>query len=197
MKRIITIISVVLLQTMVVAPTFAGGYIQGAFAGQADTFKDIDPADLSSQTAYGGSLAGGYFFTDWLAVQARLGFLDSPADLSGTGISGWQMMYTGGVKIYPFNLGGSGGLLQPYGIAALGGQTLFFSSDIAGISFGDSKTAFLLELGGGLDLMFGDHFGLFGEVTYNYVHFSDVDLTNDDSWSGNGVGWQIGVTFRF
>ena len=169
-----------------------GLYLQGAFAGQAKTFDDVP--DQIAHGTYGGSLAVGYFLTDFLAVQGRLGFISSPFDVPA--VSMWQMQYTAGVKLYPFNLGGSaGGLLQPYGIAALGGQTRFQSGDD---TWTTSETAFLLELGGGLDLMFTQNLGVFGEVTYNYLNYSDsVWWGENDSWSGNGMGWQIGITYRF
>ena len=156
MKRILILVSVLALQFSMGGLALAadgdaskpGLYLQGAFAGQAKTFDDIDPG---ADATYGGSLAVGYFLTDFLALQGRLGFITSPLDAPG--VDSWQMQYTAGVKFYPFNLGGSaGGLLQPYAIGALGGQTLFAS----GGGNSDSTTAFLLELGGGLDLMFTD-----------------------------------------
>ena len=143
------------------------------------------------------------FLTDWLALQGRLQFLSGPG-ASGTfdipwlgpvsgSVSTWNMLYTGAVKVYPFNLGGGGGLLQPYGIFGIGGQTLFASGSAGGLSGSDSKTLFLLEVGGGLDLMLSQNLGLFGEVTYEYLNDTEYDLDN----SANAVGVNIGITYRF
>ncbi len=208
MKRILILVSVLALQFSMGGLAIAadgddskpGLYLQGAFAGQAKTLNDIPGSiDDDFNASYGGSIAVGYFLTDFLALQGRLGFISDPFTATGRNDAFgsadpdvWQMQYTAGVKLYPFNLGGSaGGLLQPYAIGALGGQTLFASND----GFSDSSTAFLLELGGGLDLMFTDSLGVFGEVTYNYISWSSA-FTSDD-YSGNGMGWQIGVTYRF
>ena len=206
MKRILVLVSILALQFSMGGLALAaddddskpGLYLQGAFMGQAKTLDDIDPS-VDSDSTYGGSLAVGYFLTDFLALQGRLGFMSSPVNL-GPGVDSWMMTYTVGVKLYPFNLGGSaGGLLQPYAIAALGGQTWFASADVgSGTNLSDSETAFLLELGGGLDLMFTDNLGVFGEVTYNYLNYSTSDWWGpNESWSGNGVGYQIGITYRF
>ena len=199
MKRILILVSILVLQFSMGGLALAadgddskpGLYLQGAFAGQAKTFDDVP--DQIAHGTYGGSLAVGYFLTDFLAVQGRLGFISSPFDVPA--VSMWQMQYTAGVKLYPFNLGGSaGGLLQPYGIAALGGQTLFQSGHDTLTS---SETYLLVELGGGLDLMLSKSLGLFGEVTYNYLNHSKNNWWQADSYSGNGMGWQVGITYRF
>ena len=48
------------------------------------------------------------------------------------------------------------------------------------------------------------YFGFFGEVTYDYLNFSSssylgipIESSERRDWSGNGVGWQVGVTYRF
>ena len=202
MKRILILVSVLVLQFSMGGLALAaddddskpGLYLQGAFAGQAKTFDDIDPG---SDATYGGSIAVGYFLTDFLALQGRLGFISDPFQSAFlvAGTDAWQMQYTAGVKLYPFNLGGSaGGLLQPYAIGALGGQTLFQSGQG---TWTTGQTFFLLELGGGLDLMFTDNLGVFGEVTYNYLNLSENNWFQTQSYSGNGMGWQIGITYRF
>ena len=204
MKRIAILVSVLLLQLSVVGAATADGdsspglYLQGAFAMQATTgdVKDALESVGSDANFYGGSLAVGYFMTDWLAVQARLQFLSGPNGSAGGGVTldTWNMLYTGAVKVYPFNLGGgAGGLLQPYGIFGIGGQTLFGTLSGGGLSATDSDTAFLIEVGGGLDLMLGSNFGVFGEVTYEYLN--DNSLGFDDST--NAVGVNAGITYRF
>ena len=195
MKRIAILVSVLLLQLSAVGAASADGesspglYVQGAFAMQASTgdVKDALESAGSDANFYGGSLALGYFVTDWMAVQARLQFLSGPSDGA---IDTWNMLYSGAVKVYPFNLGGgAGGLLQPYGIFGIGGQTLFASD--SGVD--GSQTAFLLEVGGGLDLMLSNHLGVFGEVTYEYLNDSSYGFSD----STNAVGVNIGVTYRF
>ena len=195
MKRIAILVSVLLLQLSAVGAATADGdsspglYVQGAFAMQASTgdVKDALESAGSDANFYGGSLALGYFVTDWMAVQARLQFLSGPSDGA---IDTWNMLYSGAVKVYPFNLGGgAGGLLQPYGIFGIGGQTLFASD--SGVD--GSQTAFLLEVGGGLDLMLSNHLGVFGEVTYEYLNDSSYGFSD----STNAVGVNIGVTYRF
>ena len=203
MKRIAILVSVLLLQLSAVGAATADGdsspglYVQGAFAMQATTgdVKDGLESFGSDANFYGGSLALGYFVTDWMAIQARLQFLSGPnASMLGASLDTWNMLYSGAVKVYPFNLGGSaGGLLQPYGIFGIGGQTLFATASGGGLSATDSETAFLLEVGGGLDLMLSNHVGVFGEVTYEYLNSSSLGFDG----STNAVGVNIGVTYRF
>ena len=169
-----------------------GLYLQGAFAMQATTgnVKTALESVGSSSNFYGGSLAVGYFITDWLAVQGRVQLLSGPSQSSL--VTTWNMLYSGAVKVYPLNLGGSDdGFLQPYGIIGIGGQTLFASAG----GFTDSTTAFLLEVGGGLDLMLTQDFGLFGEVTYEYLN--DSDYSFNDSTSTNAIGLNVGISYRF
>ena len=199
MKRIAILVSVLLLQISVVGAATAdsdsspGLYLQGAFAMQSMTgnVKDALEGNGSDANFYGGSLAIGYFLTDWLALQGRLQFLSGPTlpGAFGGTVDTWNMLYSGAVKVYPFNLGGgAGGLLQPYGIFGIGGQTTFVS-DLDALS----STLFLLEVGGGLDLMLGSNFGVFGEVTYEYLNDSTYGF--DDS--ANAVGVNAGITYRF
>ena len=229
MKRILILVSVLVLQFSMGGLAIAadgddskpGLYLQGAFAGQADTFSDMDNSRDSGKTAYGGSLAVGYFITNWLAVQGRVGVISNPINLYDVDWPQWQctgnascsslqLQYTAGVKIYPLSLlkQSASGLIQPYAIGSLGGQTQFVRVDNLPTGLGpwttSSTTFFLLELGGGVDLMFTDNIGLFGEVTYNYLNFSSnnylgfpVPPDERKDWSGNGVGWQLGITYRF
>jgi len=227
MKRNLLLVSVLALHFSVGGLAIAaekskpGLYLQGAFTGQADTFSDMDSSRESGKTAYGGSIAVGYFITDWLAVQGRVGIISNPVDLYDvdwtgwqcggvTTCSSWQMQYTAGVKVYPLSLltQGASGLIQPYAIGALGGQTQFVRTDNlpAGLNAWttSSSTYFLLEVGGGVDLMFTSNIGLFGEVTYDYLNFSNdswlgfpIPADERRDWSGNGVGWQVGITYRF
>ncbi|MEE3328601.1 MAG: outer membrane beta-barrel protein [Myxococcota bacterium] len=228
MKRIALLVSVLVLQFSVSGLIFAadapkpGLYLQGAFTGQADTFSDVGESRDSGKTAYGGSFAVGYFITKWLAVQGRVGVISNPIDLYNVDFTGWQcgvgnstcsswqLQYTAGVKIYPLSLltQNASGLFQPYAIGALGGQTQFIRTDNlppgVNVWTTSSSTYFLLELGGGLDLMLTRNFGFFGEVTYDYLNFSSssylgipIESSERRDWSGNGVGWQVGVTYRF
>ena len=210
MKRIAILVSVLSIQvSMAGAATAADGetpglYLQGAFAMQATTgdLKDaIDTID-GDTNFYGGSLALGYFLTDWLALQARIQFLSG----TGTGtftpppgldISTYNLLYTGAVKVYPLSLltGSADGLIQPYAILGIGGQTFTASLDLgSGTWLGSgSTTGFLLEAGGGVDVMLSQSFGIFGEVTYDYANDSDFTITE----SASSIGMNAGITYRF
>ena len=145
---------------------------------------------------YGGSLAVGYFMTDWLALQARVQFLSgtgigdtpNPANLD---VSTYNVLYTGAVKLYPLALltQNAGGQIQPYAIFGIGGQSTLVSVDF----FGTGTTAFLLEVGGGLDLMFNSNFGVFGEVTYNYLNNTNFGFSE----TASAVGVNAGITYHF
>ncbi len=179
---------------MVVAPSFGGAYVQGAFALQWPTgdVKDAYNSGDISTNFLGGSLAGGAFLTDWLAVGGRVQIIDQRETtvnfVGGTG-SLLAILYSANVKLYPFNLGGSGGLLQPYAIVGLGGQT----TTATNCDFCSSDTSFLFELGGGLDVMLGDRFGLFAEFEYQLV----TDYLSADIGSANQLGLLMGITYRF
>ena len=207
MKRIAILVSVLLLQISVVGAATAdsdsspGLYLQGAFAMQATT-GDLEAAINSfggDSNYYGGSLAIGYFFTDWLAIQARIQFLSGPGtgnlDTGGLDVSIYNALYTGAVKVYPLALltQSSDGLIQPYGILGIGGQTLSVSVDGLGPWATGGTTAFLLEVGGGVDFMLSQKFGIFGEATYDYTNDSDYSF----SGSAGAVGVNVGITYRF
>ena len=179
MKRLSIVLSILMFQAAVALPSFAddsspGFYTQAAFAIQ---FQTDSVGNLgSSNELYGGSIALGYFLTDWLALQGRAQFIDSGADTM-------TYIYTAAAKLYVLNLlvDDPNGLIQPYAIGGIGGYTI----DGGGLS----TSNFTLELGAGLDLMFTDNLGVFGEFNYQFV---DIQVQ-----SANNIGMNIGVTYRF
>ena len=199
MKRLSIVLSILIFQAAMALPALAqdssdefkpGAYVQGQFAAQ---FLTGDASDLFKNNGldtgyYGGGIAAGYFLTNWLALQARANFLSSPFPEVMT------VIYTVDAKLYVLNLfmRDANGLLQPYAIAGLGG----FS--IIGTNFNqafNADTWFTFELGGGLDLMLTNHFGLFGEFNWQYVDTGPILNTNINS--PNNIGINFGATYRF
>ena len=179
MKRLSIVLSILMFQAAVALPSFAddsspGFYTQAAFAIQFQT--DSINLGNNADELYGGSIALGYFLTDWLALQGRAQFIDSTQN-------SMTYIYTAAAKLYLLNLlvDDPNGLIQPYAIGGIGGYT--------GDQGGSSQTQFTLELGAGLDLMFTDNLGVFGEFNYQFV---DIQVQ-----SANNIGMNIGVTYRF
>ena len=184
-----------------------GLYLQGAFATQITTGNQKQSIEDNGGDTnfYGGSVAVGYFLADWLAVQARIQFLSGPGtgdiDTAGVDITMYNVLYTGAVKLYPLALltQSADGPIQPYAIFGVGGQTFSISDSYFSIDPGDryyptSNTNFLLEAGAGIDVMFSQNFGLFGEATYEYIDWEGFNLVGNKV---SAVGVNVGITYRF
>ena len=196
MKRLSIVLSILMFQAAMALPALAqdssdefkpGAYVQAQFAAQ---FLTGDASQLTTDSGYyGGGVAGGYFLTHWLAVQGRANFISN-----GSGADSLTAIYTADVKLYVLNLfmGDANGLLQPYAIAGLGGFSIIGTN--TNLPF-DSETYFTFELGGGLDLMLTNHFGLFGEFNWQYVDTGPILNTNVNS--PNNIGINFGATYRF
>ena len=200
MRRIATNFCAFVVLAILVIPSLAeasrpGPYVQGAFVmqwltGDAKTKWD-NRFPGSSNDYLGGSLAGGYFIFEWLAFGARLQIIDQRAVESGS--TQMAALYAGQVKLYPLQIGGSGGLLEPYLTSGFGAQTTF------GTNCSDcSDTNFLFELGAGLDIMFTSQWGLFAEFDYQLVtSVTDADVDSFDVENENQLGFLMGITYRF
>ena len=199
MKRLSIVLSILMFQAAVALPALAqsssdefkpGAYVQAAFAAQFSTSDLVDVTLSGDSAAFGGSIAGGYFLTNWLAVQGRAQFIDTG---SLGPISSLTYIYGAQAKLYVLNLlmSNPNGLIQPYAIAGIGGLSVTGS----GFGFTDSENFFTFELGAGLDLMFTNHLGLFGEFNWQYINANQFFGTPVDS--PNNIGMNIGVTYRF
>ena len=196
MKRLSIVLSILMFQAAMALPALAqsssdefspGFYAQAGFAIQFQTSDISLVASNNGNQAYGGSIAAGYFLTNWLALQGRAQFIDSGANTL-------TYIYSADAKLYVLNLlmSNPNGLIQPYAIAGLGGYTI--TSDLGNFIGGSSQTWFTLELGAGLDLMFTEHLGLFGEFNYQYINASSTTNIFTDA---NNIGMNMGVTYRF
>ncbi len=208
MKRLSIGLSILMVHAAMALPALAqdssdeftpGAYVQAAFAVQFQT-SDVKLAFSNSgleNQAYGGSIAAGYFLTNWLALQARAQFIDSGSvTAGGQTVSTMTYIYTADAKLYVLNLlmNNPNGLIQPYAIAGLGGYSLTYNLDGFNIpGLGSATTQFTFELGAGLDLMFTDHLGVFGEFNWQYITTPSEFNINAPS----NVGMNIGVTYRF
>ena len=153
MKRLSIVLSILMFQAAMALPALAqsssdefspGFYAQAGFAIQFQTSDISLVASNNGNQAYGGSIAAGYFLTNWLALQGRAQFIDSGANTL-------TYIYSADAKLYVLNLlmSNPNGLIQPYAIAGLGGYTI--TSDLGNFIGGSSQTWFTLELGAGLD----------------------------------------------
>ena len=101
MKRLSIVLSILMFQAAVALPSFAddsspGFYTQAAFAIQFQTDSIVNLGNGADEL-YGGSIALGYFLTDWLALQGRAQFIDSTQN-------SMTYIYTAAAKLYLLNL---------------------------------------------------------------------------------------------
>ena len=92
------------------------------------------------------------------------------------------------------------GPVQPYGVAGLG----LIRTSVEGVGISDDQNQVGWDLGGGLMVFFGAHFGLRGDIRY-YHSFQILDFVHVPILGDLGLGGQkldygraaAGVVFRF
>ena len=92
-------------------------------------------------------------------------------------------------KLYPLNIRKTrrkSQMIEPYILAGTGGETRFGSEEGTG-------TSFVFELGAGLDIMLGDHLGLFGQFAWELV----TDSPSSDISDASQIGVTTGLIYRF
>ena len=77
-------------------------------------------------------------------------------------------------------------MIEPYILAGTGGETRFGGE-------GGTGTSFVFELGAGLDIMLGDHLGLFGQFAWELV----TDSPSSDISDASQIGVTTGLIYRF
>ncbi len=172
-------VTITLVALLMVAPLRASAeaYIQGALSIAPGVITGDD------RTLYGGSLAGGYYFTSWLAAQFELaGGVDTDVTDDAA------IEYTIDGKFYPMELWAKDASLpvQPYAYLGLGGA-LVYCNDFCE----DGLGGFLWKIGIGTDFKINDHFSLFAEYDYGQATIGDEER----EYSRNNISF--GATFRF
>ena len=162
-------------------PSFALGplYIGANYTGVLVSADDAGAADALNMEVL--MLNAGYYLIDFLAVEGRAGFGISD-DSDGANISG-EVNY-----IYGLYLRGELplGMFKPYVMAGYS-KTEFAYND--GDSQKEDDTGFSYGLG--LDLQFGDHFGINGEYMRLMEFDNDLGTTTNINIDTVSLGLKI------
>lgn len=157
-----------------------GPYVRGGVAlGWANVDDDFVGAAVSNSVNAGFNIAGGFRFMPALAAEAEFYYVTGgDVQVFGATVPGAETnayAFTANLKLYPLMLTSDDatGFLQPYATVGIGGGSGELKTSGFGAQFAGSEGTFLARFGAGLDLMFTDHIGAYGDGAY-YITTKDV-----------------------
>ncbi|MCH2172010.1 porin family protein [Myxococcota bacterium] len=136
----------------------------------------------------GFNARGGYRFNRWIALEGQIEWqagydstpkLNLPPAAVAAGITSLSLdslSYTINAKLYPTE-----GRIQPYALAGIGGENIWFSTNL---SESDSYTSFVGRFGAGVDVYLTPNLALNGE--FSYVAATEAKNTYWGPW---GASW--------
>lgn len=175
--------------------TFSAG---GAILGGTTTFRFRSvPLAKSSDTGYGGCIAGEYFVTRAISLEGELLVVNRAQHLSVVSASETEFVLDLGAKLYPLQLGKLNECrVQPFAKIAFGG--IFYDLSDAHFSISADPNV-IIRVGGGVDLLLNKNWSTTVEADY-------YSTLQDGSETISGLEMQIredgvlvtwGLRYRF
>jgi opacity protein-like surface antigen len=155
-------------------------YIQGALSFATGSAVGVD------NSIVGGSLAGGAFFSSWLAAELQVA---GGVDTTDSGNAALEFTIDG--KFYPMPIWAEGAseTFQPYLQLGIGYAHVYCVSGLCGD--GDGLGGFLWKIGFGSDYKITEQFSLYVEYDYGQASVGD-----EDRFYGRN-NFNFGATYRF